>query len=128
MTPWVLLALVGITAGLFAGLWWGERNRRLDAQRLLAGRDLHPRPPAIVDGKRAPQRQQTIHGEPVQPYTPDPYERKKEASLPADSTFDEVTRQRMFADFMARFGVDEETAQQAIEEVQGAILGNAGLS
>lgn len=121
MTPWVLLGLMAMATGTFAGLWWGERGRRLDAQRVASGHRLTPRRPAIVDGASPPEGRQG-KAEPRAPIADEP------PTTPAEPMFDHETRERMLVDFMHQHDVDEETAEKAIEEITATIFGEAGIS
>lgn len=118
LVGWILFSLALAAAAFFAGLWHGERARRKDAQRLAAGRRVTPSPPAWVDGV---QRSETREVPEVPTATEPP-------THPPEALLDGPTREKMMADFTVNMGVDEETAERAIAEIQAAILGQAGLS
>ncbi len=113
MIPWILVSLTLTAAGVFAGLWWGERGRRLDAQKVASRRALAPPRPAIVDGK-----------------APDPQpEPAKTPGAPApERHLDDGTREKMRRHFMYNMDVDEETAEKAVDEIEASLLGQAGIS
>ncbi len=56
-----------ILAALAIGLWWGERGRRLDAQKREAGRDLIPPRPAAVstEEEREHKPRELVEGGPM---------------------------------------------------------------
>lgn len=113
MTAWLLFSLTATAAGTFAGLWWGERARRIDAQRLAAGRRPVAARPAMVDGEPAPKLPPTVDEPPT--YPPEPL-------------FDEATREKMKHDFMVHYDCSEEEAEEAVEEIAAATLGQAGIA
>lgn len=58
--------VVGFIVGVMPGLWWGERGRRLDAQRREAGRSvLTPTPASVTGPEDVSPAKKLIEGTPM---------------------------------------------------------------
>lgn len=100
---YVCMALAAAAAGAI-GLWWGERGRRLDAQRREERVPLLPVPPAKVvppGGLTAGERAEGgVVGELADP------------------------PERFIADIMAEAGVSEDEAREEWNRMIGQVMGD----
>lgn len=117
----VLALLTTAAAALFAGLWWGERGRRLDAQKWADGRKVTPPVPARIQGEKPPPGAPDQDPAPARPSG----EERVSSSGPL---IDEELRERTVAGIARDFGVPDEVAEKAAEEAWSKVLGDAGIS
>ena len=110
----VLAGMLGATAAAFAGLWWGERGRRLALERWASHHGIVTRPAARVDGD-------------VPRATPHVQHQGEHVVGKEPPAFDAATDQAVVKGLMLEYDIDEAMAQQVRTEIMDSLNSATGL-